>query len=209
MRTAILLTLLLIVSCAPCQDVECPDCVSKTCECPPAETLDCPVCEEFDLNTCPTIVVQKNITVTEYVCENGLTVSDPSTCFPDLSTELVPLKRNQTHELIEDVSIEPACVYGYNGGVITYELGSVATDISVELSDGGEFYAVHRKNSLGEGKVHFVLGDVLTQADFQVPEEKVHLLRMVYYFRSYNLTAYTDEYLVDTRLGAEYSIKKC
>ena len=195
---------------------ECPDCVcpeQNECpvvECPePQECPEPPECPEIDYNDCPTIVITKNVTVHRYVCPNGLVMDNPEECFPDLSTNLTPIKTNENGTLIESVTVEPACIYGLNGGVVQFKVGSIASEIWFQAKEDGEYWNVHYLQNLYEGTKYFVIADKKGNADFSLDKNKVYLFRIQFRIAAYNETQYSNEHLIDTRTGSGYTVKKC
>jgi hypothetical protein len=213
MRAAILLAILLLAACQTCPDCLCPE--GDECpvpECPRAE--DCPECPSLecpplDYNDCPTITITKNHTIIKYACENGLTVDHPEDCFPDLGSDLVAVKGDEDSDLIESVIIEPACIYGANGGLVSFKLGAFATSITVQGRDAEGRKDLYTVNNLYDGNREFIIGDEPGQADFNIQQGKVYMMRLKFFFRAHNTTLYSDEHLVDTRFGADYTTKEC
>jgi hypothetical protein len=213
MKAVILFAILLLVACQPCPDCVCP--AGEECpppDCPRAEDCPectCPDCAELDYNECPTITITKNVTIIKYACENGLTVDHPEDCFPDLGTDLVAMDGNESSDLIELVKVEPACIYGENGGLVSFVLGAFATNITIQVRDADEHEDIFEIRNLYEGNRHFVIGNEVGQADFNIRQGRVYMMRLKFFFKAHNKTLYSDERLVDTRFGSEYSTKKC
>jgi len=88
-------------------------------QCP--ECPDCPECPEC--GDCPKVVEYRNSTQTRYVCQDNTIVDDPDECFSrEELPELNPVLTNEAGTLIKNVEVKPACVGGFRGGYIYYEV---------------------------------------------------------------------------------------
>ncbi|MFH0978013.1 MAG: hypothetical protein V1837_01795 [Candidatus Woesearchaeota archaeon] len=173
---------------------------------------ECPVCEKCpvqDINSCPKITIVQNNTYTKYVCPNGMVVEDVDRCFPVLTTNLTPVLTNENGSYIQSVTVNPACVYGVNGGVIFFRLGTIASNVTVQVKSDSDYNDVDISHNLGTGFIYFVISDKLGQADFMLQRNKVYLLRVQFLLPALNSTQYSNEHIVDTRSGSIYTVKKC
>ena len=129
----------------------------------------------------------------------------------DQFVEAVEIVKPETSIVIEAVKIEVELDVPLPNGEMGRPLGlrAVTCGESRPTLEGDDFYAVDRASTLVEGQASFLLGDEPKQADFNIAKGKVFLLRVKFFFKAYNLTLHSDEFLVDTRFGADYSVKKC
>lgn len=196
--------LLLLSSCRSC-----PDCVCQAsdCRCP---DLECPACEqsEFNLDKCPKIIITKNVTFTKYVCADTRVVEKLSDCSPLSMLNYTPIDTNENGTLIEYVTVEPACVYGARGGAVRFKVGSIASRIELQTRTTADYRTVYADTNLYQGTRYFSIGQN-SKTDFFIPENNGYLFRIVFFFPSYNLTQYSNEHVIDTRPGSQYSLKIC
>ncbi|MFH1510561.1 MAG: hypothetical protein ABIF10_02630 [Candidatus Woesearchaeota archaeon] len=201
---AICLCLLLIVSCSNCPDCICP---AGDCKCP---DLECPPCvqSEFNLEKCPKIIITKNVTFTRYVCADGQVAEKASDCSPVPMLNYTPIESNENNTLIEYVTVEPACVYGAQGGAVRFKVGSIASKIEFQTRTTADYRTVYTDTNLYEATRYFAIGQDLN-THFSIPENNGYLFRIKFFFPSYNLTQYSNEHVLDGRPGSTYTTKNC
>ena len=187
-----------------CPDVTCP------------EAKECPSCE-LDCTTCPQKVQYVNVTteVVKYVCANGNTADNAEDCVKISKTKLVPMTANEVGTAILNVSVKPACVKGYNGGEIYFNLKSLPDTITFQVKDEETEYgaAATISPAISDYK-YFVIcqeGDYKCPGvDFELAKGKVYLFRAWFnQTRVYGREDYSNEHLIDTTEGSEYFVKSC
>jgi len=188
----------------------CPPCTSTISSACPKESCPSCNCTPTQEQVCPTITVIKNYTYTKYVCPNGDIVQKTELCFPTLTTSLVPITTNEQGTHIKFVDVEPACLYGVNGGFVKFSVGSIADQITIQVRTDTESYTdVYSTNNLFEGTRNFAISDKRVQSDFMLSMNKAYLLRVKFRIAATNLTEYSNEHFVDTRRGSDYMTKVC
>jgi hypothetical protein len=200
--------LLLIVSCANCPDCRCPE----QRECPATAAGNCTPSPgpDNEFNNCPKITITKNITFTKYVCPDGRVFNSPDDCMPQAEpANLQPVLTNENGTMVKNVTVEPACIYGENGGIVTFKVGSIAKDIWIQVKTDGDYRDVYHTTNLYEGVKYFAISDSQIPTDFKLGRGLIYLMRVKFSIISINKTQYSNEHLVDARLTSAYMTKKC
>jgi hypothetical protein len=207
----ILTILLFITGCTKeCPDCNCPEC--PECICPVYEEKVYPEIEEASCpapEPCPRC---ENIIM--YVCPDGDTVSEKGDCFTELEVEFDPVKTNEDGELIKSTSVRPACVIYGNGGAVIYDLGTISKNIEYQVKNLPEedFRTIYTEEGLTRGSNNFAIvptDSTKTQDAFRLLNNSVYLFRLKFNFASFGKVMYSNEYIIDTRKGSDYSSKKC
>jgi hypothetical protein len=198
---------LLLVACTQCPDCICP----KQNECTQQECPTAPASESgSDYAKCPKIVITKNVTFTKYVCANGRIVDASDECnAPVATTNLTPVLTNEKNSSIDYVLIEPACIFGVNGGNVKFKLNNFARDIWVQTRIDNNFKDIYHTTNLYEGSRLFAIGDKLVNSDFNLPKNMFYLLRLKFFIPSLNQTQYSNEHLISTNPDSDFMTKKC
>ncbi|MCK5139405.1 MAG: hypothetical protein KAK00_08450 [Nanoarchaeota archaeon] len=171
----------------------------------------------------PPEIIEKEVKVIEYVCSDGSVVDDISNCPIEESQPIeevveekivIPelLTTNEEDTVIEEVTVDTACISGENGGKIFFKVGTVPSEIVFQIKEaGGEYSDVFIRGGVYEQFSYFAICDSCwgTQIDFKLKPDKVYVLRVVFDQTVYNRTEYSNEHLIDTREESEYMTKIC
>ncbi len=166
-------------------------------------------------------IVEKE--VKKFVCSDGSIVTDASNCPIEESQPIVEdeeivipnlVETNEEGTVIETFIAEPACPSGLNGGMIYFDVGSIAANISFQVKEGGGEYSdvFTLDRGLYERYTYFAICDKCrgTQLDFKLKPDKVYIMRVKFdQTPLYDRIEYTNEYLIDAREDSEYMLKLC
>ena len=180
-------------------------CVSKTVkeECP---DVKCPIVKCSEPET-------KTETITKYVCENKSIVDDSVKCISTYTpTKLSPIETNEIGTYIESVEVSPSCVSGNDGVKILFKTKTFPDKVEYQISENGVDYTSkfilkgittdYNYIAICKGRCH--------DGDFQIEPGKQYLLRLKFDFTSIlGKIQYSNEHLVDTSEGSEYTVKVC
>jgi len=185
---------------------QCPDCVCEYPECP---TLDCDSC------SVETETVYEEKIVTKYVCQNEDIVDEQSDCFYTAPSDINLVTTNEDGTNILETSIEPACVYGNNGGAIYFKRRNVPSSIEYQLKEGDEFKTAYTRSGVYEKIEYFSVCNTCGNGVFRVLPNKVYVFRIKFNIRNRDGIDYVDseeysnEFLIDTTSKSDIMIKSC
>ena len=173
---------------------------------------------EIVREVCPEKIVYQNFTkeILKYVCENGTIVDTSQDCKKqeEQLPELKPIFTNENGTLIEEVLVETACVSGFRGGYIYYQVSSPADNVSYQVKpEGGTYQDMLKTKGYLNSYKYFVICTppyCPKRGDFSLEVNKRYLLRIKFdRQRLYNKTEYSNEHIVDLTPNSEYMIKWC
>jgi hypothetical protein len=171
-------------------------------------------------------IIEKEVKVKEYVCSDGSIVDDTSKCpideskpleeEPDYETPTLAAD-NEENTWIETVTVEPACPNAVNGGKIFFKVGTLPSEIKVEVKEVGKPYeAVFTRTGIYEQFQYFAICERCrgAQLDFKLKPDKLYVLRMMFNQTKAPKTGtdgidYSNEHLIDTREDSDYMLKIC
>lgn len=201
----VILTLILIIIKQP----ECPQCIQQ--ECPEF------VCN-LDCDDCPSKIIYQNDSreIFRFVCMNSSIVDDAKDCEqpePELP-ELSPITTNENGTFIKVVRVEPACVGGYLGGYVYYEVVSPSEEVVYQIMLENENYEdVIIATGLFKTYKEFVICDPncpRRQFDFSLDAGKRYLLKIKFdRTQIYDKIEYSNEYVIDLTAESEFMTKNC
>lgn len=191
--------------------------VNSSCE----EGIDyeCPVCEVCETcEVCQEDVVYRNVTreIMVYVCEDGTTQDTLEGCIPEeiVLPPLNPILTNEEDSLIIEVKVEPACVSGYLGGYISYDVVSPAENVTYLVKEeSGEYETVFDEKGYFNSYKEFLICDAKcpnVRKDFTLVPGKRYLLKIEFDRTNlYGRIEYSNEYIIDLTDGSNFMTKGC
>ena len=190
-----------------------------SCE-PEVIEKECPECE-LSCDECPEKIkeniIYRNVTneIVKYVCEDGTTVDQVQDCIEEEVElpELKPILTNENGTLIKHVTVAPACIGGYRGGYISYEVKSPAQNASFQIKEEGATYQdILKTKGFYKAYKEFVIcdPDCPRKGDFSLEYNKRYLFRMEFDRTViYGRTEYSNEHVIDLTPNSNYMTKTC
>jgi len=173
-------------------------------------------------------------TIVEYVCVDGRTVTSADQCVnivpqtippkieePEVNIPEITIKPILTNEAgtrTTNVSINPACINGYNGGTIYYDTNLKPLNVTLQFRDvsANADYKIAKVYSSETQKYrYFSICDdndlkCLHAGDFYLKKGDYHFIRLVLNHEStVGKIDYSNEYIVDARPGSRYTSTVC
>lgn len=203
---SMVLVLVIVTSCTTqCPECSCPDCPEN--QCPVSECVqDCSLCpKNIETKTVEVEVPVEKI-VYKYVCADSTIVDKASECSADNGEEA------SGTDLISSFELDPACIYGYNGGEIHFKLESITNQTIIQVREKGKDFedVAEIDTSYFESTRSFIINSKnIINSDFHLEKGNVYEIRARFYFPAFNTVQYSDIYEVDTNEGSEYLAKIC
>jgi hypothetical protein len=196
--------------------------------------MDEEVDEDSKIDISDPKVVEKE--VKKYVCTDGSIADDPADCeaedvyteepvvdegideesqyvgaieIPELNTSS---KNDNLHEnVILNVSLQPTCTKGVNGGSLYYEIDNAAVT-TVQVKEVGKEYedVLTIPLSYGRRYKYFGICNDCYAGEFRIKPDTAYILRLKFdQTPVYGRYEYSNEYLIDTRADSDYMSKIC
>ena len=174
--------------------------------------VQCPACN----TSCEPIPECEEIV--KYVCSDGAVVDDPTECVQEIEVEVEEpeiILEEVSYEgtLIQEVTFQTACVDGYKGGTIFYDVISPSQNVSYQFRlPGGEYEEILLETGKFTSRKHFVICDPKCpyRGDFKLNSNTTYIMRLVFDRTvEYDRLEYSQEHIINLQPGSEYMSKEC
>lgn len=193
-----------------------------TKKCPGAEEKcpaipECPSCT-LDCSKCPSIIKYQNQTntITQYICANKRVVDNINDCEIPKQISVTPRTTNEIGTAIQNVTVNPACVNGKNGGAVFFKVDTIPSNIVFQLKEEGiSWEEKFVFSGLLTGYKYFTICDeeefgCKGLGDFYIEKNKIFLFQAVFNQTSrFGKLEYSNEHIIDTTADSEYLAEKC
>jgi len=174
------------------------------------------VCKQ-DCSLCPATIIQRNVTVTKYICPDGKQVDNAALCgtsAPNIFSGFTPSTVNEEGTVIEEFTVRPAC-RGFNALEIHYKTGTSSPAVTVQVKDAPESDWRDVTTYTGGAADHYIYGvfcenKCTSLGEFFLAPRKPYLVRVKFDFQKvYGNDQYSNEYVIDATEKGEYLTNLC
>lgn len=193
--------------------------VNSSCE--EGVDYECPICETCEVcEVCEEDILYRNVTkeIMVYVCEDGSTEDTLEGCVPPvvILPPLDPILTNEDEEgsLVIEVKVNPACVGGYLGGYVSYDVVAPAENVRFLVMEESAGYEtmINEKGYFNSYKEFLICDQKCpnVRKDFTLVPGKRYLLKIEFDRTDlYGKIEYSNEYIIDLTDGSNFMTKPC